>query len=256
MKEPARYAYFVINDSDDLEELQNCLTPFGGIEAMKDVIIDYALDKRRITDLIKYCNKHDIIYTPYLARLGKSLKELYHVVSLANENAVELIFCDKLNVSFSETNLNGKINLASLQLAVDLDFAIRSECNKAHVAKRRDLIERKGSFIIENGINIGLHCTYVGNPKSKDMSEAQRTALATAQEAAAIAKATDKIRWAEQSKGYDWVRKQIAMGKPRKLILAEFNVLHAIDPENYSTRAGKPLSGGVLSKWCSEMNMI
>lgn len=256
MKEPSKYAYFVVNDSDDLEELQQCLTPFGGVEAMKDVVIDYALDKRRIIDLIKCCNKHDIIYTPYLARLGKSLKELFQIVSIANERGIEFIFCDKLNVLFSETNLNGKINLASLQWAADLDFAIRSEYNKAHVAKRRDLIERKGSFIIENGTNAGERCTYVGSPKQKDMSNAQKKALAATQDAAAIANQNAKITWKENSSAYKWVCARVAEGMPRKEIIRLFNEQHALNPDVYCTREGKPLSKGVLSKWCREMNPL
>ena len=63
-----------------------------------------------------------------------------------------------------------------------------------------------------------------------------------------------KMRRMEESKGVQWVRAQIAKGKSRTLILEEFNEMHALDPENYSTREGKPLSKGVLSKWCREMN--
>lgn len=256
MKSPSKYAYFVVNDSDNLEELQNILIPFGGVEAMKDVIIDYALDKRRIIDLIKRCNKHDVIYTPYLARLGKSLKELYQIVGISNERGIELIFCDKLNVSFSETNLNGKINLASLQWAAELDFAIRSEYNKAHVAKRRDLIERKGDFIIENGPNAGEKCYYVGSPKQKNMSDAQKIALSATQEAAALANQNAKITWKENSSAYKWVKARVAEGMPRKEIIRLFNEQHELNPDVYCTREGKPLSKGVLSKWCREMNPL
>ncbi len=60
----------------------------------------------------------------------------------------------------------------------------------------------------------------------------------------------------EESKGVQWVRAQIAKGKSRALILEEFNELHKQNPENYSTREGKPLSKGVLSKWCREMNPL
>lgn len=252
MEKPSKYAYFVVNDSDDLEALQQCLTPFGGVEEMKDVIIDYALDKRHILDLIKCCNQHDIIYTPYLARLGKSLKELYQVVSIANEHDVNLIFCDKLSVSFSETNLNGKINLANLQWAVDLDFAIRSEYNKAHVAKRRDLIERKGSFIIENGTNIGIHCSYVGSPKLTDMSEAQKMALAATQEAAAIANHNAAVSWRETSKAYKRALDKFLQGWTLTRIVEDLSDLYDIDPDNYCTPKGCKPTKGTVSRWLSE----
>ena len=77
-----------------------------------------------------------------------------------------------------------------------------------------------------------------------------------AREASIATKMDAAISWREQSKGYNWVRTQLAKGKSRALILEEFNELHAADPENYSTREGKPLTKGVLSKWCREMNPL
>ena len=250
--EQSKYAYFVVNDSDDLEELQKYLAPFGGVEAMKDVVIDYALDKRRIIDLIKCCNKHDIIYTPYLARLGKSLKELYNIVSHANERAIELVFCDKPNISLSETNINGKINLASLEWAVKLDFAIRSEYNKAHVAKRKDLIERKGSFIIENGLNIGLHCSYIGSPKLTDMSEARKIALMATQKAAAKANHNAALLWKESSKAYKRALAKFSQGWTLTQIVEDLGDLYDVDPDNYCTPKGCKPTKGTVSRWLSE----
>lgn len=80
--------------------------------------------------------------------------------------------------------------------------------------------------------------------------------MSAANEASCRAKQDAMILWCEQSKGYNWVRAQLAKGKSRALIIEEFNELHAADPENYSTREGKPLSKGVLSKWCREMNPL
>lgn len=246
MEKPSKYAYFVVNDSDDLEELQQCLVPFGGIEAIKDVIIDYALDKRRILDLIKCCNKHDIIYTPYLARLGKSLKELFQIVSIANEHDVNLIFCDKLNVSFSETNLNGKINLASLQWAVDLDFAIRSECNKAHAAKRRDAIIRDGSFITKNGRNI----LQLGRPK-RDPDNPDSYNLSGI-EASAMARHKTAILWKENSKAYKRALDKFSQGWTLAQIVEDLSDLYDIDPDNYCTPKGCKPTKGTISRWLSE----
>ncbi|WP_290139258.1 hypothetical protein, partial [Paramuribaculum intestinale] len=109
-------------------------------------------------------------------------------------------------------------------------------------------IAKHGYFIIENGPNAGQRCTYVGSQKGHDTSKAREAAYQAAQDA--------KIRWMEESKGVQWVRAQIAKGKSRALILEEFNELHKQNPENYSTREGKPLSKGVLSKWCREMNPL
>lgn len=34
MKSPSKYAYFVVNDSDNLEELKQFITPFGDVASM------------------------------------------------------------------------------------------------------------------------------------------------------------------------------------------------------------------------------
>ncbi len=250
METPSKYAYFVVNDSDDLEELQQCLAPFGGIEAMKDVIIDYALDKRRITDLIKCCNKYDIIYTPYIARLGKSLKELYQIVSIANEYEVNLIFCDKLNVSFSETNLNGKINLASLQWAVELQAQIISENSKAGLSRKQDDISRTGNSRNKRGANI----LRLGRPADGiDDHGRPYWDLSAAAEAASQKRMDEKIRWKESSTAYRWTMARVKEGMPRKEIVRLFNEQHELNPDVYCTRTGKPLTEATLSIWIKEI---
>lgn len=250
MEKPSKYAYFVVNDSDDLEELQQCLAPFGGIEAMKDVIIDYALDKRRILDLINCCNQHDIIYTPYLARLGKSLKELYQIVSIANEHEVNLVFCDKLNVSFSETDLNGKINLASLQWAVELQEQIKSENSKAGLSRKQDDFSRTGNSRNKRGSNI----LRLGRPADGiDEHGKPYWDLSAANEASCIAKQEAAIRWREQSPAYKMVSEWQAMRKTRNEMLAELQKLYEHAPEKFGTPKGQCVTRSVLDRWCREI---
>lgn len=253
MKEPSKYAYFVVNDYDDLEELQQCLSPFGGVEAMKDVIIDYALDKRRITDLIKRCNKNDIIYTPYLARLGKSLKELYQIVKLSNEYGVELIFFDKLAFSFNENNFSGQINLASLQWAVELQEQIKSENSKAGLSRKQDDISRTGNSRNKRGANI----LRLGRPADGlDEHGKPYWDLSAANEASCIAKQEAAIRWREQSAAYKMVREWNAMGKNRNEMLAELQKLYEHAPEKFGTVKGQCVTRSVLDRWCREMNPL
>lgn len=240
MIEPSKYAYFVINDSDDLEELQKSLAPFGGVEAMKDVVIDYALDKHRITDLIKCCNKHDIIYTPYLARLGKSLKELYSIILLANEKAASIVFCDKPHITFNSNTPNGCICFASLQWAVELQEQIKSENTKSGLSRKKDEISRQGFSKNKAGVAIvGL-----GRPKGIP----NPVAIA----AAAQSRVDAKIKWRETSSAYKWTMARVAEGMPRKEIVRLFNEQHRLNPEVYCTRTGKPLTEATLSIWISE----
>ena len=248
MSEPSRYAYFVVNDTDDLEEMQNTLAPYGGIATMDGTLIDYSLDRRRITDLLKECKEGDTIYTPYLARLGKSLKELYRIVALANEKRVSLIFCNKPHFSFDECCLAGQVNMASLKWAVELDFEIRSEYNKAHVAKRKDAIIRQKRDNPEQPYG------YVGSPKFDDMSEAQQNALLAAQEASRIAKQNRAIEWKQQSKAYARAMRKKAEGWTLTQTAADLAELYAESPEDYCTPKGRCPSKGTISLWWSQAN--
>lgn len=58
--------------------------------------------------------------------------------------------------------------------------------------------------------------------------------------------------WKKQSAGYLWAQEQLKLGRPRNEIIYEFNLRHKKDPENYSSREGKPLSAAILSHWAKE----
>lgn len=209
-------------------------------------------EDRKFQQLLNKCKPGDYIYAASTDRLGRNFIDMMRLMEDAKKRGVIIVAC-KQNLSLDDDN---PMALAFLALTAIWDEDERKRIKHRTANKKawqREQIAKQGYFIIENGPNAGERCTYVGSPKQKDMSEARLAALAATQEAAAIANQEAKIRWAEQSKGYAWVRTQIAKGKSRALILEEFNELHATDPENYSTREGKPLSKGVLSKWCREI---
>ena len=243
-----KYAYFVVNDSDDLEVLQNSLAPFGGVEAMDDVVIDYALDKRRIIELIQFCPEGSVIFTPYLARLGKSLKELYGIVQFANEKNIDIVFSDKPNTTFCSKNTNGQINFAALKWAMELDFDIKSEVNKSHKANSQDTIRRIGVFITNNG----TPCRYVGNPKWDDMSKAQQNALTRAQEASHLARKNAAIEWKENSQAVKFALRKSADGWSVTQIADELGKLYDDAPDIYCTPKGARPTTGTVSKWLKE----
>lgn len=237
-----KYAYFVINDSDDLGTMENCLAPYGGIEAMEDVLIDYALDKRRISDLILRCPEGSVIYTPCLARVCKSLKELYNVTQLANKRSIEVIFCDKPSMSFSSRSTTGKINLAALQWAIDLDFDIRSENNKAAASKRIDEIDRKGHFTTSSG----LLRTQWGGGKGRDLSAMHL--------ASSKARTETAILWKENSLAVKFALRKQAEGWSVTQITNELGKLYDEAPDIYCTPTGKKPLKGTVSKWLKEAN--
>lgn len=238
--QPHKYAYFVVNDSDDLEALQECLIPYGGVEAMDDVIVDYALDKRRIKELIQICREGCIIFTPYLARLGKSLKELYSIVQLANEKNIDIVFCDRPTYTFSNKYPSGDIYMSMLQWAMELDFEIRSEYNKASTAKRKDEIERVGYFTT----NSGKVRTNWGCEKGRDMSAAHL--------ASSMARIDAAVAWKENSKAVKFVLRKYAEGWGVVQIAEELSKLYDDAPDIYCTSTGCKPQKGTVSKWLKE----
>ncbi|WP_290437790.1 recombinase family protein [Muribaculum intestinale] len=204
-------------------------------------------EDRKFQQLLNRSMPGDYIYAASTDRLGRNFIDMMRLMEDAKRRGVIIVAC-KQNLSLDDDNSMAKIVLAVTAI-MDEDERKRIKHRTANKkAWQREQIAKHGYFIIENGPNAGQKCTYVGSQKGHDTSAAR--------EAAAANRLDAMILWREQSKGYNWVRTQLAKGKPRALILEEFNELHAADPDNYSTREGKPLSKGVLSKWCREINTL
>lgn len=204
-------------------------------------------EDRKFQQLLNKCKPGDYIYAASTDRLGRNFIDMMRLMEDAKKRGVIIVAC-KQNLSLDDDNSMAKIVLAVTAI-MDEDERKRIKHRTSNKkAWQREQIAKQGYFIIENGPNAGQRCTYVGSQKGHDTSKAREAAYQAAQDA--------KIRWMEESKGVQWVRAQIAKGKSRALILEEFNELHKQNPENYSTREGKPLSKGVLSKWCREMNPL
>ncbi len=262
----ARYIYNRVSTQDQSfdQQMQDIKAYFAAnridMGEVSDVVEEHvsggkSYEDRKFQQLLNKCKPGDYIYAASTDRLGRNFIDMMRLMEDAKKRGVIIVAC-KQNLSLDDDNSMAKIVLAVTAI-MDEDERKRIKHRTANKkAWQREQIAKQGYFIIENGPNAGEKCYYVGSPKQKDMSEPRQEALAAMQQAAALANQEAKIKWAEQSKGYAWVRTQLAKGKPRALILEEFNELHESDPENYSTREGKPLSKGVLSKWCREMNPL
>lgn len=199
---------------------------------------------RAIYPMLKKAKAGDIVYVCQLDRLGRTVEDIIQLVKFADAQGVEL-YAIKEGQRITYKTTSGKMMLTLLAMVAEMERELRAErCQSGMEAAKKE--------IAKNGYRIARSSGKVqkrlGNEKGCDMSAAN--------EASCRAKQDAMILWREQSKGYNWVRAQLAKGKSRALILEEFNELHAADPENYSTREGKPLSKGVLSKWCREMNPL
>lgn len=212
-------------------------------------------EDRKFKQLLNKCKPGDYIYAASTDRLGRNFIDMMRLMEDAKKRGVIIVAC-KQNISLDDDNSMAKIVLAVTAI-MDEDERNRIKHRTANKkAWQREQIATQGYFIIENGPNAGKKCDYIGNPKQKDMSNAQKKALAATQEAAALANQNAKITWKESSSAYKWVMARVAEGMPRKEIIRLFNEQHALNPDVYCTREGKPLSKGVLSKWCREMNPL
>lgn len=258
----ARYAYIrVSTDRQSYDQQIQDLKAYGinldeldGITEEK-MTTNRGYEDRAFNSLLKKCKSGDIIYAASTDRIGRDFFDMMKLMKEAANDGIEIIAC-KQNLSIARDDVATRI-IVAITAIMDEDEKKRIQHRTANKkAWQREQIEKQGYFIIENGPNAGERCKYVGSPKQKDMSNAQKKALAATQEAAAMANQNAKITWKENSSAYKWVKSRVAEGMSRKEIIRLFNEQHALNPDVYCTREGKPLSKGVLSKWVREMNPI
>ena len=80
--------------------------------------------------------------------------------------------------------------------------------------------------------------------------------LSAAHEAASMARTDAKVKWKEENVGYQWAMEKVMEGWKRQDIVVEFNKHHALQPDVFCTRKGKPLTLAVLCKWINEANPL
>lgn len=230
------------------------------MEDVADIVEEHvsggkSYEDRKFKQLLNKCKPGDYIYAASTDRIGRNFIDMMRLMDDAKKRGVIIVAC-KQNLSLDDDNSMAKIVLAVTAI-MDEDERKRIKHRTANKkAWQREQIAKQGYFIIENGPNAGQKCTYVGTPKYDYMSDAQKMTLAATQEAAALANQNAKMNWKENSSAYKWAMARVAEGMPRKEIIRLFNEQHELNPDVYCTREGKPLSKGVLSKWCREMNQL
>lgn len=196
--------------------------------------------ERKLYGLLMRCQSGDTIYVSELSRLGRNMSDLFQIVTTASDKGIKIIQCKDGSVIENES-IGGKALLFALSLAAEIEVAnIRQRTNMGLQA-RRELLERDGFFVSKSG----KVCEHLGNAKGCDMSAAYTASIDARKKAAA--------EWKKNSAGYQWVKRQLIKGVPRKWIIEEFNENRASGMEGFCTSNGGPLSKGVLSKWVSEM---
>lgn len=226
---------------------------WDGVEIVSEKITSHTrFTERAIYPILKKASEGDVVYVCQLDRLGRTMVDILELVDYAVKKGVILLTIDNGYLLENKTAM-GKLYLGMVSAMAEAERELRAERCQAGIDAATEEIRCNGYRITKRGTTQ----TRWGRPADGvDKHGKPYWDLSAANEASCRAKQEAVIHWREQSKGYNWVRTQIAKGKSRSLIIKEFNELHAVDPNNYSTREGKPLSKGVLSKWCREMNPL
>ncbi len=206
---------------------------------------------RKFQQLLNRCKPGDTIYAASTDRLGRSFTDMIRLMNDAKERGIIIVAC-KQNIRLDSDDIGTKI-LLTVTAIIDEDERKRIKHRTANKkAWQREQINKYGYFIIENGPNAGERCTYIGNPKWDDMTEAQRSATIAAREASIVAKQDAAILWRESSKAYKRAIRKRAEGWNVTQITADLAELYDENPEAYGTPTGCKPTKGTVSKWLRE----
>lgn len=196
--------------------------------------------ERKLHGLLMRCKSGDTIYVSELSRLGRNMSDLFQIVTTASDRGIKIIQCKDGSV-IENDSIGGKALLFALSLAAEIEVAnIRQRTNMGLQA-RKELLEKDGFFVSKSG----KVCKHLGREKGCDLSAARH--------AAAESRRASVREWKEKSAGYQWVKRQLQKGVPRRQIIEEFNENMASGMEGFCTSNGAALSAGVLSRWASEI---
>lgn len=217
---------------------------WDGVDIVSEKITSHTrFTQRALFPILRKAQDGDIVYVCQLDRLGRTMVDILELVDYAVKKGVILLTIDN-GYQLENKTAMGKLYLGMVSAMAEAERELRAERCQAGIDAANDELKKSGSRMTKRG----TIQTHWGNKKGCDMSAAQ--------EASCLARQNAKIRWMEESSGVEWVRMQLAKGKSRALILEEFNELHNQHPKTYCTRAGGPLTKGVLSKWIREMGPI
>lgn len=180
---------------------------------------------------IDYCKEHGYVLVVSKSDRFRSVQDALEVLDSIGER--NLIFCD---IPVCDRFI------LTVMWAMWERQAIMGRINtKIALAERKKQIEENGGFFSRSG----RWTTHLGRDKGADIRGAS---IAGGQ-----AVADQAAEWRKESALYIWVENQIYKGRSRKDILAEAAELYEKNPEKYGTRAGRPLSKGILSFWVKEI---
>lgn len=249
----ARHLYFrVSTDQQDFMQQKKCVNDYLIRMGIDPASVDSTtvekitgVDKhtnRKFASLLAHCKEGDVIICSEISRVGRNMVDLLNIAEECSERGILWIQA-KDGTQIENKSVGGKAILFALGLAAEIEVQNIRQRTKMALSAIQDNITKNGSHVSKNGNVI----THLGRSKGCDLSIARDASIKSKQDKA--------IAWRENSKGYQLVRTLLSKGIGRMEIIERFNELHELDPENYSTPKGSPLSEFTLSKWANEIEM-
>lgn len=131
-------------DKQDFEQQKECISQFlkriGETSDIKEVVekvsgtVEHT--KRELNDVLKMCKDGDTIYISELSRLGRSMNDLFNIVSHCDKKGITIIQC-KDGTIIENKSIGGKALLFALSLAAEIEVDNIRQRTKMGLAARK-----------------------------------------------------------------------------------------------------------------------
>lgn len=151
-------------DSQDFSQQQHCINQY--LKRMNKPTDLYTVQekisgtvkhtKRKLHELLELCEKGSTIYISELSRLGRSMNDLFSIVSYAGEKDITLIQC-KDGTTIENKSIGGKALLFALSLAAEIEVENTRQRTKMALAAKKARNEPVGGTNELWGKNTGAN---------------------------------------------------------------------------------------------------
>lgn len=100
-------------------------------------------EKRKLNELMERCGKGSTIYISELSRLGRSMTDLFAIVTYCGEHDITIIQC-KDGTTIENKSIGGKALLFALSLAAEIEVENIRQRTRAGLAARRERLQAVG----------------------------------------------------------------------------------------------------------------
>lgn len=131
-------------DKQDFEQQKECISQFlkriGESEDIKEVVekvsgtVEHT--KRELNNVLEMCKDGDTIYISELSRLGRSMNDLFNIVSHCGKKGITIIQC-KDGTIIENKSIGGKALLFALSLAAEIEVDNIRQRTKMGLAARK-----------------------------------------------------------------------------------------------------------------------